>query len=142
MSRFDLPAAGAATLRIALGVLYLMHGLYLKVFVFTVPGTVQFFQSIGLPGPLAHATIAVETLGGLALILGLRTRWVALALLPVALGATWTHFGNGWLFTNAGGGFEFPLFLSVATAAQAMLGSGAWSLDPAVRGHRVAALAH
>lgn len=124
---------GVTLLRVGLGVVYLAHGFYLKLFVFTLPGTSQFFESIGLPGPLAYLVFAAETLGGLALILGYRTRQVALALLPVALGATWAHLGAGWLFSNPGGGWEYPLFLALATGAQALLGDGALAMGRPAR---------
>lgn len=125
-----LQARGAFLLRVSLGAIYVAHSLYLKLFVFTLPGTAQFFDSIGLPGLLAYPVFAVEAIGGVALILGLYVRPVALALVPVALGATWAHLGAGWLFSNAGGGWEYPLFLAVATAAQALLGEGAYAMRP------------
>ena len=112
-----------ALLRISLGVMALAHGL-LKVFVFTIPGTVGYFESLGLPGFVAYLTIAAEVGGGLALLLGVYTRWVSLALVPVLLGAAWVHLGNGWMFSNAGGGWEFPVFWAVALLVQAGLGSG------------------
>ncbi|QPI64353.1 DoxX family protein [Vreelandella venusta] len=112
-----------ALLRISLGVMVLAHGL-LKVFVFTLPGTVSYFESLGLPGALAYLTIAAEVGGGLALLLGLYTRWVSLALVPVLLGAASVHLGNGWLFSNPGGGWEFPIFWTIALVVQAGLGGG------------------
>lgn len=112
-----------ALLRIALGVMTLAHGL-MKVFLFTVPGTVGYFESLGLPGVLAYLTILAEVGGGMALILGLLTRWVSLALVPVLLGAAWVHLGNGWVFSNEGGGWEFPVFWAIALLVQAGLGSG------------------
>lgn len=118
----------ALMLRIALGAMFLAHSLWLKLVVFTLPGTAQFFDNIGLPALLAYVVFAVETLGGIALILGLGARWVALALVPILLGATWAHAGNGWLFTNSGGGWEYPLFLTIAAAVQALLGDGAYAL--------------
>ncbi len=114
----------ALLLRLTLGVMFIAHGL-LKVFVFTVPGTVQFFGSLGLPPVVAYGTIAAEVIGGALLLLGIGTRWVALALIPVLLGATWAHAGNGWLFTAPKGGWEYPLFLTLAAAVQALLGDGA-----------------
>ena len=119
---------GAALLRLAMGVMFLAHGL-LKVMVFTLPGTVGFFESIGLPGFLAYVVTIAEIGGGALLILGYKTRIVAWALTPVLLGATWAHLGNGWLFTNANGGWEYPLFLVVAGIAVALLGPGAWAID-------------
>ena len=124
------PAAyGALLLRVGLGVLFLAHGL-LKVFVFTVPGTVQFFESIGYPGFVAYLVILGELGGGLLLLLGAWTRIVALALLPILIGATLQHTGNGWLFSGQGGGWEFPAFWTVCLLVQALLGAGAFALNP------------
>jgi putative oxidoreductase len=124
----------ALTLRLALGTMFLAHAL-LKLYVFTLPGTAQFFQSLGLPAALAYLTFAAELVGGLLLLAGIGTRWVALALIPVLLGATWAHAGNGWVFSAANGGWEYPAFLTVAALAQALLGDGAYSLA-AVFGRR------
>jgi putative oxidoreductase len=120
---------GALVLRVALGVMFLVHSLYLKLVVFTLPGTVKFFESLGLPGAAAHATVAVEAIGGLMLILGVKTRYAAVALVPVLLGASWAHWKNGWLFTNNGGGWEYPVFLAAATVVQALVGNGAFSVE-------------
>lgn len=128
MKDIDLAPYGALVLRIALGVMFIAHSVYLKAMVFTLPGTAQFFQSIGLPAALAYAVFAAEAIGGVLLILGVKTRIVAALLVPVLIGATWAHAGNGWLFTNKGGGWEYPLFLVFAAGAQAMIGSGAYAL--------------
>lgn len=122
----------ALILRVSLGVMFIAHAL-LKLFVFTLPGTVQFFQSIGLPGVLAYFTFGAELLGGILLIAGWHARWVALALVPILLGATWAHAGNGWLFTAPNGGWEYPAFLTLAALAQALLGDGAYALRSARR---------
>lgn len=120
--------AAALTLRLGLGAVFLAHSVYLKLFVFTLPGTAQFFGSIGLPGWLAYGVFAAEAVGGLAMLAGVAVRPVALALLGVSLGATWAHSGGGWLFTNTGGGWEFPAFLALTTAVQLLLGAGEWRL--------------
>ena len=120
---------GALLLRVSLGIMFLAHSVYLKYVVFTLPGTAKFFQSLGLPGFAAYAVFAAEALGGLLLVVGVKTRWVAAALVPVLLGAAWAHFGNGWLFTNAGGGWEYPVFLAAAASALALIGDGAWALE-------------
>lgn len=114
-------------LRVSLGSVFIAHGL-LKLLVFTLPGTAQFFVSVGFPGWLAYLVTAAEIGGGALLILGLWTRPIALALTPIMLGATWVHLGNGWLFTNANGGWEFPFFLTLATVVLALLGSGAYAI--------------
>ena len=116
----------ALVLRISLGTMFVAHAL-LKYFVFTLPGTAQFFQSIGLPGVLGYVTFAAELVGGILLIAGVRTRTVSLALVPVLLGATWAHSGNGWLFTSPNGGWEYPAFWTVALIVQAFLGNGAFA---------------
>lgn len=121
-----------ALLRVSLGVMALAHGL-LKVFVFTLPGTVGYFESLGLPGFLAYLTILGELGGGLALVLGIYTRWISLAMIPLLLGAMSIHIGNGWMFSNEGGGWEFPLFWAIALLAQAGLGSGSFSLGRSFR---------
>ena len=118
----------ALVLRVSLGLMYIAHSVVLKLFVFTLPGTAQFFGSLGLPPASAYLVFAAEAIGGLALILGIRTRWVAAALIPILLGATWTHAGNGWVFSNAGGGWEYPVFLIAMSVVQILLGDGAYSL--------------
>lgn len=115
-------------LRVSMGVMFLAHA-WLKVSVFTVAGTVAYFESLGLPAIAAYATIGAEAIGGIALILGIQARYVAAALIPVLLGATWAHAGNGWLFSAPNGGWEFPAFWTVALAVQALAGDGALALS-------------
>lgn len=118
----------ATILRVTMGVLFLAH-VWLKLVIFTPAGTVAFFQSLGFPGILAYVVITAELLGGIALILGLWARWVSLALLPILLGAIYPHWGAGFFFSNAGGGWEFPAFWAVALIVQALLGNGAFALS-------------
>lgn len=122
-------AWGTTLLRVSLGVILLAHSVYLKLVVFTLPGTAQFFGSLGLPPALAYVVFAVEAVAGAALVLGIQTRWAALATVPVLIGAAWAHLGAGWVFSNAGGGWEYPVFLAVAALVQAMLGDGALALS-------------
>jgi len=118
----------ALVLRLTLGVLFLIH-VSLKIFVFTPAGTAGFFQSIGLPGPLAYVVIAAELLGGIALITGFYARWVALALVPLLVGTIVTvHGAAGFFFSNPNGGWEYPAFWSVALVVQFLLGNGAFAL--------------
>lgn len=120
----------AFLLRLALGAMFLAHSVILKLFVFTLPGTAGFFQSLGLPSWTAYATFAAEAIGGVLLILGVQARWVALALLPILLGATWAHSGNGWMFGYPNGGWEYPLYLSILAVVQVLLADGAFALSP------------
>jgi putative oxidoreductase len=129
-SSIDLATAPYAilVLRISLGLLFLAHGC-LKVFTFTLPGTAQFFESVGLPGGMATPVAIAEIGGGLLLISGIYTRWVALGLFPILLVATFkVHGANGWLFTNKGGGWEFPAFFALACIVQFLLGDGAYAI--------------
>ena len=117
----------ALLLRSGLGAMFIAHAL-LKYFVFTPAGTAQFFASLGLPGELAYVTIAAELVGGAMLILGAYTRVVAFALVPVLIGATWAHFGNGWLFTAPNGGWEYPAFLTLAAVVVGLIGEGRYAI--------------
>ncbi len=137
MNDTQLAPHAATLLRVSLGVLALAHGL-LKILVFTPAGTVGFFASLGLPAFLAYATIGIEVIGGIALIAGVFTRYVSIAMIPILLGATYVHSGAGWLFSNEGGGWEFPAFWAVALAVQAMLGDGAFALRLPARRQRLA----
>lgn len=117
-----------ALLRVALGLMFIAHSLVLKLFVFTLPGTAQFFVDIGLPTWLAYIVFAAEAVGGLMLVLGIQARWVALLLMPILAGATWAHWGNGWMFGYPNGGWEYPLYLTLLAGVQFLLGDGAFAL--------------
>jgi putative oxidoreductase len=120
MKDLDLNRAGATLLRVSLGIMFIAHSVVLKYFTFTLAGTAQYFASIGLPPSLAYIVFALEAVGGVLLVLGIRTRWVALALVPVLIGATWAHIGNGWVFSAPNGGWEYPLFLIVISFVVAL----------------------
>jgi putative oxidoreductase len=120
-------AYAALLLRLSLGVMVLAHGA-LKVFVFTLPGTVQYFESVGLPGVLAYPVALGEIAGGIALIVGFQVRAVSVLLIPILIGATLQHAGNGWVFSSANGGWEFPAFWTVTLVVQALLGAGAYAI--------------
>ncbi|MBB5881705.1 putative oxidoreductase [Xanthomonas arboricola] len=127
-------AYGAALLRISLGALFLVHGL-IKLLVFTPAGTVAYFQSLGLPGAMAYLTIALELGLGLSMLLGIYARWVGLLGVPLLLGTIISvHGGNGFGFSNPGGGWEYPALWAVLLVVQSLLGEGAWALKPARRG--------
>ena len=120
---------GIALLRISLGVMFIAHSVVLKYFTYGLAGTAQFFESIGLPGLLAYVVFGMEAVGGVLLVLGVRTREVSAALVPILAGALWAHSGNGWVFSSAGGGWEYPLFLIVLSVVQMLLGEGAFALS-------------
>lgn len=122
----------AFILRLSLGALFLAH-FGLKFFVFTPAGTAQFFQSLGLPGSFAYLTMTVELFGAIALILGVYTRIVAIALIPILAGAIVTvHGAAGFFFTNPNGGWEFPAFWIIGLLVLALVGDGAFALKPSI----------
>ena len=121
-------------LRLSLGTILIAHGL-LKIFVFTIAGTVGFFESLGLPAIFAHLTIIGELGLGSMLITGLITRLSAVASLPILLGASWVHLDNGWLFSNEGGGWEFPILLVALSLIVAIQGGGRFALSQRLFGN-------
>ena len=120
---------GIFALRVALGVMFIAHAL-LKVLVFTMPGFEGLLAKVGLPVALAYPIVAAEILGGAAILLGFYGRLASFALLPVLLGALVIHAPNGWLFTAANGGWEYPAFLAVAAVTHVLVGDGAFALRP------------
>ena len=123
---------GVTLLRVALGLMWIAHAL-LKLLVFTLPGTAQFFASVGFPAWLAYPVFAAELAGGVALLLGIYPRQAALLLVPVMAAAAWVHVPNGWVHTSPGGGWEYPVFLVAASVALWLIGDGAWSLRRSTR---------
>jgi putative oxidoreductase len=131
----------ALLLRISLATILLAHSLYLKLIVFTLAGTAQYFTSIGLPEILAYVVFTVEVVAGTAILLGYKSNIFAVLVIPVLLGATWAHSTNGWLFTNTGGGWEYPLLLTVMAIAQIGLGDGEYSISSYLKIHRQPSIA-
>lgn len=118
---------GATLLRISLGVMWLAHGLF-KLLGFGIAGTSQYFAAQGFPGWIAGPAVGMEIIGGLAIIAGIHGRLVSLALLPILLGAFVVHMTNGWVFSAAGGGWEYPLFLMSASLVHVAIGDGAYAV--------------
>lgn len=128
------PHYAATVLRLSLGGMYLAHGL-LKLMVFTPAGTGQYFASIGLPAFMGPMTLWLEIFAGLLLLAGVYSRWVAAAMIPVLFGAAVLgHGSNGWVFSNQGGGWEYPVFLLLASVSQFFLGDGAFALTSRLPG--------
>ena len=120
----------ALLLRVVTGVLFLTHDA-VKIFIFTPAGTAGFFGSIGLPPALAYVAMVLEFVGGVALILGIWPRVAALVMVPLMVGTiVAVHGHNGFLFTNANGGWEYPAFWALAMVVLALIGDGVWALVP------------
>jgi putative oxidoreductase len=120
---------GVLLLRLSLGIMFLAHSVVLKLLTYGLGGTAQFFVGVGLPAWLAYVVFAAEAAGGVLLVLGIKSRWVALALSPILLGALFSvHWANGWVFTSPNGGWEYPAYLFVLCIAQVLLGDGPYAL--------------
>jgi putative oxidoreductase len=122
-SEANLRQSGATALRLALGAMWISHA-WFKISAFGVAGFAGWLDSLGLPGFMAGPVIALELIGGLFILAGLHGRIVSLALLPVLAVATWVHLPNGLIFSNANGGWEYPVFLMVASIVHALIGDG------------------
>ena len=119
---------GLTVLRLVLGAVFIYHG-WQKLFVFGVHGTAGFFGQVHIPLPLVAAVVVmlVEFLGGIALVLGLFTRWAGILLALDMAGAIYfVHFRNG--FEVGKGGYEFALTALAAAVALACSGPGAAAL--------------
>jgi putative oxidoreductase len=123
---------GITVLRVVVGLIFLLHG-WQKLTQFTVTGFTGFLSELGIPGAgvAAIIVIALELIGGLALILGLGTRWLGVLFAITMLVALATvHLPNGF-FANDNG-YEFVLLLGAASVALALTGGGAAALDDLV----------
>jgi len=118
----------ATLLRASLGAMWISHAL-LKLLVFTIPGFEGFLASHGMPAFVAWPVVLMEIAGGTLILLGWHGRIASLLLLPILIGATAAHLGNGWVFSNANGGWEYPLFLIAMSVVHGMLGDGAFALS-------------
>lgn len=120
----DAKAIATALLRTSMGLMFLTH-VYLRLTVITWPVAVAFFQSLGLPPATAYAVTITEATVGILLVVGWQVRAAALAGAVILAGAAvLVHVQNGFLFSNAGGGWEYPAFWGVALLCQSMLGAG------------------
>ena len=123
MNKTNIQSLGVSLLRIHFGIILLAHG-WLKVYVFSIAGTVGYFSSIGLPSIIAYLVIFGELVGGLALVLGIQTKLAAALAVPIVFGAAVMNSGNGWLHSASGGGWEYAASLTVIDISLAFTGSG------------------
>lgn len=124
----QLQGWGITVLRVVVGIVFLVHGGQ-KLFVWGFGGVAGFLGQVGIPAPMLAAVVVtlVELLGGLALLLGLFTRWAAIPLaINMAVAILTVHLQAGFFLPN---GYEFALTLLAANVALALLGGGEASVD-------------
>lgn len=112
-------------LRVFIGVIFLFHG-YQKIFISGIDAVTGFFSSVGIPMAQLIAPLVAygEFLGGIALILGFLTHWVAKLNVIIMLGAIYfVHFSEGFA------DYEFQLLILIANIVIATTGAGMYSLD-------------
>jgi len=122
----DLAPYGIFVLRVALGTAWIAHAL-LKTYR-GMHTTEALFLKNGIPQILAWPVFTLEIAGGVCMILGFYSRQWALALLPVILVVVWVKWPVGWVYSNPGGGYEFPLFWAAAQLAAILLGDGRFAI--------------
>lgn len=123
---------GIAIVRIITGIIFIAHGAQ-KLFTLGISGTTGFFTQVGapLPGVTAPIIAVLEFFGGIALVIGLLTRLVALGLVFDMLGAIFlVHLSHGFFASD--NGVELVLLLMVLSIALVIAGPGSWSLDGAI----------
>jgi putative oxidoreductase len=134
---------GLAVLRVTLGVIFVMHG-YLGLAVIGPGGIAGYTTRMGYPAALGQALgwylIVAHSVGGILLILGLFTRWAALAQVPIVASALLLHhLLQGFFLTGIvvdpaqgvaiAGGYEYILLVLAATVTLVLAGGGALGLD-------------
>ena len=126
---------GLLILRVSLGLVFLAHG-WLKVFTFGLERAMQVFEAhtiwhINLvPGWFAPPAAVIEWVGGIVLVLGIRTRLALPFLGAVAFGAGAVHFENGWNYTSKpDGGWEYGIFLAICCLVLYCTGPGKHTLQ-------------
>lgn len=127
--------AGLLILRIAVGIVFLVHGGQ-KLFVFGFGGVTGAFGQMGIPMPAVTGPLValVEFLAGGALVIGLLTRLAALGLAIDMLGAIlFVHYKGGFFVPN---GYEYALTLLAANVAIMVAGAGYYSVDRAIAERR------
>jgi putative oxidoreductase len=112
-------------MRLTVGAILIAHG-YKKVFS-GFHHHMDTVASLGLPAWMAYLSAGTEFFGGIALVLGLFTRFFSLAVLIEMIVAIWkVHLKNG---LTGQGGYEFPLAIGTIALALLCFGGGPWGFS-------------
>ena len=142
MTREKQLDVGLLVLRVSLGIIFIAHG-YLKVFTFGLKHAMEVFEAHTvwhinmIPGWVALPSAAIEWVGGILLILGVKTRLTTPFLAAVAFGAGAVHFENGWNYTSKpDGGWEYGIFLCLCCIVVFLVGPGKYTLTQFMNNRR------
>lgn len=127
----------ALALRLAVGVVLAYHG-WLKVG--DVSGFAGFVELLGIPAPdlMAYAVTYLELLGGIALIVGFATRYVAaLFVVEMVFTIALVKLDVGLIASEGGVGAELDLLILATALSLVLTGAGRWSLDSILAGRRM-----
>jgi|TARA_B110000483_G_scaffold229461_1_gene293501 putative oxidoreductase len=123
MDKFDVYTMPVGRVLIAL--IFIMSGMNK---IFDYEATAGWMDSMGVPSSLLPGVIALEVLGGLAIIVGWQTRWVALALAGFTILSA-VIFHNDFSNQNEVGNFMKNIAISGGFLFLFATGGGRWSLD-------------
>ncbi|WP_087974693.1 DoxX family protein [Oceanobacillus rekensis] len=119
---------GKVILRVILGLTFFIHGL--SKFQGGISNTVGYFDSLGIPGFLAYAVAFIELVGGIAVILGIGTRVIALLFAVIMAGAIITaKIPAGFLGNGQMAGYELDLVLLAMSIFFILADKSALALD-------------
>lgn len=132
------PNLGFSIARWTLGLVMLPHGAQKLLGLFGGYGYTATMDALtsqmGLPSIIAFSVIMIEFFGSISLLLGLFSRFWALALTGMFIGIILTTqlehgFFMNWYGNQAGEGYEFSLLIIGLALSVVINGSGKWSLD-------------
>jgi len=126
-----LSSCGLTVVRVVVGVIFVMHGWQKLSMGFQNVG--GFLGSLGVPVPTLAAVVLtiVELLGGIALILGIFSRYVAALLaIDMLVALILVHAKNGFFAPK---GVEFPLLLLASNICLLLAGGGCLSVEGFMR---------
>lgn len=119
---------GALLLRLGLGITFFAHGL--MKFQGGIDHIGMWFQSMGIPSFMAYVVACIEVAGGIAILLGLGTRFVAAFFVCIMIGAIlFVKLSAGLTGNGKMPGYEFELSLMLSSLYLVLNGSRFLSLD-------------
>jgi uncharacterized membrane protein YphA (DoxX/SURF4 family) len=115
-------------MRVLLGILFMAHGI--SKFQMGLGNTAGWFGSIGIPEFMAYIVAFLELIGGIALIIGVATRYFSIGFILLLIGAIVTvKLPVGLLGNSQMAGYELDLALLVLAGYFAIANERGFGLD-------------